>query len=154
MLFSTHARKQLNLLAPSDQNVFLLTIAHPMIQDIHFACDNCPVTSRGKEYAPIAASLRLPGQRDEMPSASLTLDGVGHGLIDVIERTLGLRNATVLIELIFRGFPNDPELSIEMDIREVSIEPGRVSIGLGYENTLGQIAISGQYRPAPNQQLF
>jgi hypothetical protein len=153
-MLSTHALKQLNLLAPSDQNVFLLTISHPMISGLHFVVDNAPVNSRGVEYAPIAASLRLPGQRDEMPSASLTLDGVGHGLIDVIERTLGLRNATVLIEMIFRQFPDDPEMSLELDVREVSIEPGRVSIGLGFENTLGQIAISGQYRPAPNQQLF
>lgn len=140
-----------NLLSTSPAEPFLVAI-EVMHADLpvpaRFVNDSQNITIQGNEYFATAFRVSLPDDKDQqLPQARLEVDNVGRELTQWLEFSRGGVGARCRIIQVLRSDPDLIEFDMTMDLTGLVINNMTVSGLLGFQNTLGQTAVTIRFDP-------
>lgn len=154
--YSSEARQ--NLLATSAEEPFLIAIeiSHAdLAVPARFVNDSQNILIQGNEFFATAFRVALPDDKDQqLPQARLEVDNVGRELTQWLEYSRGGKGARCRIIQVLRSNPDLIEFDMTMDLTGLVIDTMTVSGLLGFQNTLGQAAVTVRFDPLSSPGLW
>jgi hypothetical protein len=127
----------------SEHPLVLVEIHHDNLPiPLRIVADSKDLVSQGETYIACPFDLTLPDETEaNIPRATLSIANIGRPLSQWVERTIGGKDARVLLILVMRSDPNTHEWSIWTDLSNVNMSIESVSAQLTFEDIINKTAV-------------
>lgn len=129
--------------------LLFLEITAPSFSDtLRIVNDTQSWVSNGVEYLACPFGFKLPDDvSGQTPRAVLTLDNVGRGIADDLERLQPYDVVTATLRISDRANPNQIERSYVLPMTSVSVNARTATAQCGYDALMRQQAVRLRYNP-------
>jgi len=135
--------------------LFLEVTAPSFVETLRIVNDTRNWVSNGVEYVGVPFGFKLPNDvSGQTARAALTLDNIGRGITEDLERLQHDDVVMAVIKISDRADPNVIERTYQLPMTQVSVNTRTATAQCGYDAIMRQQAVRLRYNPFSAPGLF